>query len=117
MSNYKGRACQKVWEIMIYCFDLDGTLCTQRYLDYENAEPYRDRIDIVNSLYEKGHTIIIDTARGSGATKGKDWFDITVNQLNGWGLKYHTLRVGIKFSADVYVDDKATHANAFFDEV
>ena len=99
---------------MIYCFDLDGTLCSQRYLDYQNAEPYYDRIEEVNQLYDLGHRIIIDTARGSGATKGKDWWHITHEQLRMWNLKYHELRTGIKFSADYYVDDKAINVSDFF---
>ena len=35
---------------MKYCFDLDGTLCTKRNLDYQNAEPFKERIETVNSL-------------------------------------------------------------------
>ena len=66
---------------MIYCFDLDGTLCSQQDLDYENALPFVKRVKHVNDLYDDGHTIIIDTARGSGATKGKDWTEITEKQL------------------------------------
>ena len=50
---------------MIYCFDLDGTLCTKRQLDYQNAEPFVDRILHVNKLYDEGHTIVYWTARGS----------------------------------------------------
>ena len=102
---------------MIYCFDLDGTLCSQQHLDYENAKPFVKRIKHVNDLYDDGHTIIIDTARGSGATKGKDWSDITAKQLEAWGLRYHDLRVGVKFSADVYVDDKADNADGYFEKV
>tara|TARA_B100001564_G_C20547267_1_gene627230 strand:+ start:464 stop:769 length:306 start_codon:yes stop_codon:yes gene_type:complete len=98
----------------VYCFDLDGTLCTQRNLDYENAEPYYDRISVVNHLYDLGNNIIIDTARGSGATKGKDWYEITKNQLDTWGVKYHQLRTGEKPSANFYIDDKAIKADDFF---
>ena len=100
---------------MIYCFDLDGTLCSQQDLDYENAKPFMKRIKHVNDLYDSGHTIIIDTARGSGATRGKDWTDITLKQLEAWGVQYHDLRVGVKFSADVYVDDKADNADNYFE--
>tara|TARA_R100000458_G_C8278417_1_gene254522 strand:+ start:1326 stop:1661 length:336 start_codon:yes stop_codon:yes gene_type:complete len=100
---------------MRYCFDLDGTLCTQRTLDYENAEPFKERILMVNRLYDEGHYIMIDTARGSGATKGKDWYDITKNQIDSWELKYHELRTGVKFFADIYIDDKAKLANTFFE--
>ena len=97
---------------MIYCFDLDGTLCEQTRLDYDKAHPYKDRIQIVNGLYDEGHHIIIDTARGSSFKK--DWYDITKNQLDSWGLKYHELRTGVKLSADIYVDDKGKNAEDFF---
>ena len=73
------------------------------------------RIKHVNDLYDAGHTIIIDTARGSGATRGKDWTDITLKQLEAWEVQYHDLRVGVKFSADVYVDDKADNADNYFE--
>ena len=101
---------------MIYCFDLDGTLCSQQDLDYENALPFVKRVKHVNDLYDDGHTIIIDTARGSGATKRKDWTEITEKQLEAWGVKYHDLRVGVKFSADVYIDDKADNADNYFEK-
>ena len=100
---------------MIYCFDLDGTLCEQMNLNYDEAQPFINRIKIVNDLYDNGHHIIIDTARGSGATKGKDWFAITKNQLDSWGLKYHELRTGVKFSADHYIDDKGQSPESFFE--
>ena len=97
---------------MIYCFDLDGTLCTQRNGDYENAEPFMDRVMKVNDLYRSGNTIIIETARGSET--GKDWNETTKTQLDSWNLKYHTLRAGIKHSADLYVDDRSMHPDDFF---
>lgn len=103
---------------MIYCFDLDGTLCThQTDLHYENASPFVDRIKHVNKLYDEGNTIIIETARGSGLTKGTDWDTITKNQLDEWGVRYHQLRTGTKIAADVYVDDKGIHSESFFGEV
>ena len=40
-------------EKQTFCFDLDGTLCSQRHLDYENAEPFNDRIKKVNELYDE----------------------------------------------------------------
>jgi len=102
---------------MIYCFDLDGTLCTLETDDknkfkYQEAKPIQDRIDAVNELYDMGHTIIIETARGS--TSKKDWYDGTKEQLCGWGLRYHKLRTGIKIPADVYVDDRANNSEDFF---
>jgi len=101
-------------EKQTFCFDLDGTLCSQRHLDYENAEPFNDRIKKVNELYDEGNTIIIDTARGSKNAKEKHWVHITKKQIDGWGLKYHKLRAGLKISADIYVDDRAIQSDTFF---
>jgi len=99
---------------MTYCFDLDGTLCSNTYGEYESATPFYDRISKVNQLYEQGNTIIINTARGS---KTKiDWFSLTESQLKDWGLKYHTLYVGKKIDADLFVDDKAVSDKDFFEK-
>ena len=98
---------------MIYVFDLDGTLCDTEGTIYEEAKPIHKRIAKVNNLYDKGHTIIIDTARGCGS--GKNWFYYTVEQLKDWGVKFHTLRTGVKFGADVFVDDKGFNDKSFFE--
>ena len=96
---------------MIYCFDLDGTLCHTDGLDYARARPIPDRVDAVNSLRASGHIVIIDTARGSGT--GEDWTERTAEQLRSWGLSYDTLRCGRKAFADVYVDDRAISAESY----
>ena len=98
---------------MIYVFDLDGTLCQTDGNKYEEAKPLAGRIGMVNSLYEQGHTIIIDTARG--CVSGKNWFYFTCNQLKTWGVMYHHLRTGVKFGADIFVDDKAFNDKHFFE--
>lgn len=97
---------------MIYCFDLDGTLCNTDENNYEGSTPKKDRIKKVNELYDKGHTILVDTARGS--VSGKNYFFFTLNQLKSWGLKFHTLRTGVKIGADVFVDDKGISDLNFF---
>jgi hypothetical protein len=97
---------------MIYCFDLDGTICTNTDGDYHNAKPFYERIEKINELYINKNTILIDTARGS--TTGIDWYDTTKNQLEEWGVKYHSLRVGVKLNADIFIDDKGVNDNVFF---
>ena len=97
---------------MIYCFDLDGTLCTETNGKYEQAQPYKDRINRVNQLYLQGHKILIDTARGT--LTGKDHFALTEKQLKEWGVKYHLLITGKKLYADFYIDDKSYNAENFF---
>jgi SAM-dependent methyltransferase len=92
---------------MIYCFDIDGTLCTNTNGAYESAEPYADVIERVNALHDAGHTIRLFTARGT--TTGIDWRELTEGQLRGWGLEYHELIFG-KPEADVFVDDKTINS-------
>jgi hypothetical protein len=89
---------------MIYCFDIDGTLCSNRDGAYERAKPRRDFIGQVNTLYDAGHRIILYTARGSAT--GIDWRALIESQLRSWGVKYHELSLG-KPHGDIYVDDKA----------
>ncbi len=100
---------------MIYCFDLDNTLCKTNSNKYEDSIPMPERIKKVNDLYDKGHTIIIETARGS--VSGKSWFYFTLNQLKTWGLKFHHIRTNVKFYADFYIDDKAVNDKEFFNGI
>jgi hypothetical protein len=114
-----------------YCFDLDGTLCTQVFVEtrgadatvdeiYRLAKPMKERIAYVNSLYDAGDYIAIDTARGSPhptkmANEPKEeWLAMTEKQLAEWGVKYHELRVGEKIHAYIYVDDRAILADDYF---
>ena len=103
----------------IYVFDLDGTLCDTKKKedgnwDYLGAQPFPERIQRVNQLYDEGHTIIVETARG--CVSGKNWFYQTVEQLKGFGLRFHHLRTGVKFGADFFIDDKGVHSDDFFSE-
>ncbi len=91
----------------IYVFDIDGTICTNTYGEYERAKPFLRKIEEVNFLYENGNYIKYFTARGSST--GKDWFDLTKKQLESWGAKYHELILG-KPEADFYIDDKGKNA-------
>jgi trehalose-6-phosphatase len=93
---------------MIYCFDIDGTICTNTEGNYENAKPLEDIIRRVNQLFREGNTIYFFTARG--ATTGKNWRQITESQLTAWGVKYHQLFFG-KPTADIYIDDKCVNVN------
>ena len=96
---------------LIYCFDIDGTLCDNTDGNYEQAEPYPKRIALVNALYSAGHVIKLFTARGS--TTGIDWRELTERQLRVWLVNYHELIMG-KPDADVFIDDKAHNADHWF---
>lgn len=103
----------------IFAFDLDDTLCT-RPKDKESigidkylyCEPIQEMIDISNSLYDKGHTIYIYTARGMQTLNGDvkeiytKLFDITLSSLSKWGVKHNGLYMG-KIHYDLLIDDKA----------
>lgn len=95
---------------MTVCFDLDGTLCTNTYGAYDEAEPFPWAIERLNALAEAGHRIVVFTARGTAT--GIDWREVTQNQLDRWGVRYDDLQLG-KPSAAVYVDDRAVHTTAW----
>ena len=43
---------------MRYCIDIDGTICTPTIgRDYHKAEPWMDRIEVINKLYDEGKEI------------------------------------------------------------
>ena len=95
---------------MRYCFDIDGTLCDtpDNHLgkpDYQNATPFSFMVKQVNRLYDEGHYIIMQTARGKGS--GIDHTELTKKQLSDWGYKYHELfPMFCKPTADIFIDDK-----------
>ena len=95
-----------------FVFDIDGVIAKlQPQNDYSLAEPNKDMIDAINSLYRMGNRIILLTARGY--VTGIDWKDVTKRQLRQWGLKYHELHFG-KPNADYYVDDKMLDINKLY---
>tara|TARA_R100000664_G_scaffold6524_1_gene11540 strand:+ start:959 stop:1294 length:336 start_codon:yes stop_codon:yes gene_type:complete len=110
---------------MRYCIDIDGTICTPTVgRDYHKAEPWQDRIKVLNKLYDEGNHIIYFTARAMGRFSGYSHsiaakkaeevlFDLTKQQLDEWGVKYHELIMG-KPHADYFIDDKGVKDEDFF---
>lgn len=87
-----------------FVFDIDGVIARiQPELDYAKSEPNEKMVEIINRLYDMGNKIVLFTARGY--VTGKDWSEVTRDQMQRWGLKYHELKFG-KPNADYYVDDK-----------
>lgn len=91
-------------EPSVFCFDIDGTLCTNTDGAYEDAVPFPKRIARVNALFDDGKRIVLFTARGT--TTGKDWRALTERQMADWGVKYHELILGKPY-AHVFIDDRA----------
>ena len=110
-----------------YCVDIDGTICTPTVgRDYHKAEPWKQRIKVLNKLYDEGNYIIYFTARAMGrfsdqphsvaSVKAKEvLFELTDKQLKDWGCKYHELIFG-KPHADYFIDYKAWPDKVFFND-
>lgn len=101
---------------MIIFVDIDDTICyydksNVSQKDYSMAQPYIDRINKVNKLYQEGHTIIYWTARGT--LTQINWFDTTLKQLYKWECKFHELRMG-KPAYDLFIDDKNINSEEYF---
>ena len=96
----------------IFCFDIDGTICTQRKGDYKNAKPYLKVKEAINYLYDNGHTIIFFTSRFMNRYSGKKslikkyGYTFTKKQLIKWGFKFHELKMYKPFY-DIMIDDKS----------
>jgi hypothetical protein len=103
----------------IIAFDLDDTICTRpTHLEhlgpdkYKHCEPIFEMVELVNSLYDKGYTIYIYTARGMTQYKGDlikihhHIYQMTLDSLTKWGVKHHGLFLG-KIVYDYFIDDKA----------
>lgn len=103
---------------MIYVFDLDGTLClpnndrpdTQGR--YAEARPISETILVLRRLYERGHRIVIHTARRMVTHRGnvedviRDVGQVTLEWLARNDVPHHELVFGKPYG-DFYVDDKA----------
>ncbi len=103
-----------------YIVDIDGTIChPTKDASYQDIGPLSQRIEKLNKLYDEGHTMVYFTARGMGRNLDnadkcyQDFYDLTLQQLENWGVKFHKLILG-KPSGDIYIDDKAVNAEDFF---
>jgi len=95
----------------VYCFDIDGTICSNTDGKYEMATPFYNRISKLKSLADEGHVIIFFTARGSQT--GIDWSELTKQQLISWGIQDPIITFSKPF-ADIYIDDRAQTDTNFF---
>lgn len=93
-----------------YIIDIDGTICNKTNSDYLKCKPRKDKINLFNNLYDSGNEVHYWTARG--ANSGKNWDNLTIKQLNSWGVKYNTINMG-KPHYDVWIDDKAINVEDF----
>ena len=91
--------------------DIDNTITITLGNDYEKSFPRKDRIDIINKLYDNGNIITYWTGRGT--VSGINWLELTKKQLNEWGAKHHHLLFG-KPAYDIFIDDKSFNSDNYF---
>ena len=86
--------------------DIDETIChNTNDRNYAKAKPIKENIKKMNSLFDSGHNITYWSARGTGT--GINWYSVTIEQFEKWGVKYHQLSLGKKPIFDLLIDDKA----------
>ena len=99
---------------MIFAFDFDGTIV--EHIFPEIGPLRKNAVEVINRLYDEGHTIIIWTVRSHTDNK----VDEMKAYLDKIGLKYHKINEDAdevanhpdftdfspKVYADVYVDDR-----------
>jgi len=102
IEEYKDNINKKIETLVV---DIDGVIATiVEDGNYVNSNPIKDNIRFINKLKLSGIKIILFTARGS--VTGKDWYQVTKNQMQKWGVLFNELRLG-KPAGDLYIDDKA----------
>lgn len=92
---------------MLIYVDIDNTIFKTIGTEYEQSQPIVANINKINNLYYSGHTIVMWTARGTKS--GRNFFAITLQQLNTFGVKFHELRMG-KPAYDLFIDDKSINS-------
>lgn len=96
---------------MVFVFDIDETIWDSVIDiegDYKITNYYESMIEAILDLYEKGHIIILQTARHW------DKFKQTKEELCVSGVKYHSLVMG-NVPADYYINDKGITPYGFLE--
>ena len=86
-----------------FCFELDNTLFTEPEIedDYTTVKPILQNINILKSIKNYGHTIIIHTSRKLDLKLGK----ITFETLEKYEIPFDEIYFG-KPNADFYIDSR-----------
>ncbi len=85
---------------LVFSIDIDGIICeNNNFENYKISKPIKENIKKINELYDKGNTIILNTARLE-----EDRY-ITIEWLYYNKVKYDVLLMN-KIRADFYLDDR-----------
>ena len=74
-------------------------MCTNTYGSYEKAEPLKERIKVVNELFDEGNEIIILTARENKYKKE------TVNFLKKNNLRFDHILFDLNIGERILIND------------
>lgn len=105
----------------IFLIDIDNTICRTIGNNYKKAKPYKNKILLINKLYDNGHIIKFFTSRFMGRSKENTikakqrGLNITKKQLKKWDCKFHFLIFG-KPSHDILIDDKSIDFSQTWDK-
>ena len=105
----------------IFLIDIDNTICKTVGNNYKKATPYKNKIFLINKLYDNGHIVKFFTSRFMGRSKEntlkakKRGLKFTKKQLKKWNCKFHSLVFG-KPSHDILIDDKSIDFNQSWDK-
>ena len=94
--------------------DLDGTICPikEKNQSYSDLLPNKGAVEKLKSYKEKGHYIIIQTARNMATQDGnlgkvmKNIGKVTLDWLEKFDIPYDEIFFG-KPNAHLYIDDRA----------
>jgi len=89
--------------------DIDNTICTTvDENDYSKSTPIQENINKVIAYIVEGHDVSFWTARGT--LTGKNWEDVTHQQLDSWGLEGIPIIFGKPYF-DLFIDDKVMNVS------
>ncbi len=95
---------------MVYCFDIDGTICTDVLeSNPQDAVPNHQAIDEINKLYNSGNKILIFTSRHHYG----EFKELTLRQLRSWKVNYHELIYRDKPKYDILIDSKSMNSSTW----
>ena len=90
-----------------FCFELDNTLFTNPEIedDYTTVKPILQNINILKSIKNYGHTIIIHTSRNLNLSRKINIGKITFETLEKYEIPFDEIYFG-KPNADFYIDSR-----------
>lgn len=109
---------------MRICIDIDGTICHLRQPNenYSELKPIKGAVNKIKALKDKGHYIILATARHMKTCEGNEGKVIAkqgltlLTWLKDYGFLYDEIWFGKPY-AEIYIDDKGFKFEGCWDQI